>query len=185
MFKSNFVNHTWASPPQEAIRSSRCVCVPTCACFRCRQTIPSSESPRPTSPLDPCTAPLPAPRAAPLRPSPLYVPLRSHSDRPAPRLHHVPPLRPAFVALSHLRRPPLPCPNRCSSPLVAVGIDDFMFDNLLMPAAIHDLFERERETTGKGESCTTGHPNAPNGVQFACVVSCSATRLCFRIAKDT
>ena len=130
--------------------------------------------PRPSTP-----APLRSPLHVPLHP-PLYVPLRSHSDRPAPRLHHVPPLRPAFVALSHLRRPPLPCPNRCSSPLVLVGIDDFMLDNLFVPAAIHDLFERDH---WKGESCTAGHPNAPNGVQFACVASCSATCLCCRITK--
>ena len=72
------------------------------------------------------------------------------------------------------------------TPIVAMGINSFMLDNLLMPF-IRNLFEgeRERETTGKGESYAAGYPNAPNGVQFACVVSCSATRLCFRIAKDT
>ena len=86
------------------------------------------------------------------------------------------PSSPCPTSVAH----PLPCPNRCSSPLVAMGIDDFMFDNLFVPAAIHDLFERDH---WKGESCTAGHPNAPNGVQFACVASCSATCLCCRITK--
>ena len=56
------------------------------------------------------------------------------------------------------------------TPIVAMGINSFMLDNLLMPF-IRNLFERERDHWKRGV--------------IRCVVSCSATRLCFRIAKDT